>query len=146
MVLLSSCVFVVLWPCRLRCAPDLDFCSTMCCTSRTILHRGLQIDAPCPAKKRTPVTLLRRYEGVAKKRLGGWVVVGMVFICQHGLRRTTLHRICNKLGREIILTAQKHSGRSGFHEASPAIVPPSLWFSVSLAQKRTCQYIWQKEV
>ena len=48
---------------------------------------------------RTPVTIPPTYEGEAKERRGGWVVVGMVFICQHGLYRTALHRFCNKLGR-----------------------------------------------
>ena len=50
-------------------------------------------------RTRGPVTTLPRYQGVAIERDGGWVVVEMVFICKHGLHRTTLHRFRNKLGR-----------------------------------------------
>ena len=51
-------------------------------------------------RTRAPVTILPRYEAVAKERRRGWVVAWMVLFCKHGLHRTTLHRLCNKLGRK----------------------------------------------
>ena len=74
-------------------------------------------------RTRAPVTLLSRYEGVAEERRGGWVVVGLIFICKHGLHRTTLHRFCNKLRRVDYFNRAKAPG------------PP--WLPRGLARHRT---------
>ena len=98
-MLSSSCVFVVLRPCCLRCIPVLDFCSGLWRTSSAIRpDRGLQM-LHALQRTRAPVTLIPTYEGVAHKRRGGWVAVVMVSICKHGLHRTSYHRCCNKLRR-----------------------------------------------
>ena len=60
-------------------------------------------------------------------------MVEMVFICKHGLHRTPPYTVFEISSAEyIVLTTQRHSGHRGFLAASPAIVPPSLLFSISL--------------